>query len=48
MPLNLPPEIWFMFLGAGAFVVAPLILLYIAYRMLRPRVEVSQSRYDDG
>lgn len=47
MPLNLPPEIWFMLLGAGAFFIAPLILFYMAYRMLRPQADAEPSRYDD-
>jgi hypothetical protein len=37
MPLNLPIEVWMMFVGAGALFTVPLILIYIAYRLLRKR-----------
>jgi hypothetical protein len=35
MPLNLPAEIWILFAAAAAFVVVPLMLIYVAYRALR-------------
>lgn len=35
MPLNLPSEIWALFAAAVAFLLAPLLLLYIAYRLVR-------------
>lgn len=35
MPLNLPAEIWVLFAAAGAFVIVPLMLIYLAYRALR-------------
>lgn len=47
MPLNLPNEIWVMLLGAGAFFIAPIILLYIAYRLLRSQLEAKKRRYDE-
>lgn len=35
MPLNLPPEIWALFGGAAGFFLAPVLFLYVAYRLLR-------------
>ena len=35
MPLNLPLDVWFMLAGAGVLFLTPLVLLYVAYRMLR-------------
>ena len=37
MPLNLPLDVWLMLAGAGVLFLAPLVLIYIAYRMLRRR-----------
>ena len=35
MPLNLPPEIWIMFAGAGALFLSPFVIVFLCYRMLR-------------
>jgi hypothetical protein len=35
MPLNLPTEVWILFAAAGAFFLAPIVLVYLAYRFLR-------------
>lgn len=35
MLLNLPPEIWLMFAGAGALFLFPVVVIYLSYRMLR-------------
>ena len=35
MPLNLPPEIWILFAGAGALFLFPIAVIYLASRMLR-------------
>ncbi len=35
MPLNLPAEIWMMFAGAGALFSFPVLVVFLAYRMLR-------------
>ena len=33
--LNLPIEIWYVFAGAGALFLFPVIVIYLAYRALR-------------
>jgi hypothetical protein len=35
MLFSLPPEIWMVFAGAGALFLSPVLLIYIAYRLLR-------------
>lgn len=35
MPLNLPVEVWILLAVAGLFFVAPVVLIYIAHRLLR-------------
>jgi hypothetical protein len=35
MPLNLPPEIWILFAGAGALFLSPVLVVYLSYRILR-------------
>jgi hypothetical protein len=35
MLLNLPPEIWMLFAGAGALFLFPVVVIYLSYRMLR-------------
>jgi hypothetical protein len=35
MPLNLPGEVWTMLIILGVVLLLPLIIIYIAYRMIR-------------
>jgi hypothetical protein len=43
MILNLPIEVWFVFLGAGALFLFPLVVLFIAHRILMKRNSAKQS-----
>lgn len=35
MPLNLPLDIWLLFAGAAVLFLSPLVVIYVAYRLLR-------------
>jgi hypothetical protein len=35
MFLNLPGDVWVMLITLGVFLLVPLIVIYIAYRMIR-------------
>lgn len=35
MFLNLPGDVWVMLITLGVFLLVPLIVVYIAYRMIR-------------
>lgn len=35
MLLNLPGEVWAMLIALGVFLLVPLVIIYIAYRVIR-------------
>ena len=35
MPLNLPPDVWYMLIGAGLLFLSPVGVVYLLTRLLR-------------